>query len=31
VIREHVKQRNLQIVAGVYNLASGTVHWLDAK
>lgn len=29
VIREHVKQKTLQVVAGVYLLASGKVRWLD--
>jgi len=31
VIREHVKQENLQVVAGVYDLATGKVRWLEAK
>ncbi len=31
VIREHVRRKTLQIVAGVYSLASGKVQWLQAK
>jgi carbonic anhydrase len=31
VIREHVKQKDLQVVAGVYDLATGKVRWLDAE
>jgi carbonic anhydrase len=31
VIREHAKQKQLQIVAGVYGLATGKVRWLEAK
>jgi carbonic anhydrase len=31
VIREHVQQKTLQIVAGVYGLATGKVRWLEAK
>lgn len=31
VIREHVKQKKLRIVAGVNGLASGKVQWLDAE
>ena len=31
VIREHVKQKKLQVVAGVYRLASGKVRWLEPK
>jgi carbonic anhydrase len=29
VVREHVKQKTLQVVAGVYSLASGKVQWLE--
>lgn len=28
VIREHIKQKKLRVVAGVYDLASGKVRWL---
>ena len=31
VIREHVKQKKLQVVTGVYSLATGKVQWLEAK
>jgi carbonic anhydrase len=31
VIRQHVKQKTLQIVVGVYSLANGKVQWLEAK
>jgi carbonic anhydrase len=31
VIREQVRQKKLQIVSGVYSLASGKVQWMDAK
>jgi carbonic anhydrase len=31
VIREHVRQKKVQVVAGVYNLTSGKVQWLEAK
>jgi carbonic anhydrase len=31
VIREHVEQKKLQIVVGVYGLATGKVRWLEAK
>jgi carbonic anhydrase len=31
VIREHVRQKKLQVVTGVYDLASGKVRWLEAK
>jgi carbonic anhydrase len=31
VVREHVKQKQLQVVAGVYCLATGKVRWLEAK
>ena len=31
VIREYIQQKKLQIVAGVYDLATGKVRWLEAK
>ena len=31
IVREHVKQKKLQIVTGVYDLKTGKVRWLDAK
>ncbi len=31
VIRQHVRQRQLQVVAGVYGLATGKVRWLEVK
>ena len=31
VIREHVQQKRLQVVAGVYNLTSGKIQWLEEK
>ncbi|MHB1037238.1 MAG: carbonic anhydrase [Pirellulales bacterium] len=31
VIREHVRQKKLQVVTGVYGLATGKVRWLEAK
>ena len=31
VIRENVKQKRLQIAAGVYDLATGKVKWLEVK
>jgi carbonic anhydrase len=31
VVREHVEQKKLQVVAGVYDLATGKVRWLEAK
>jgi carbonic anhydrase len=31
VIREHVRQKKLQVVAAIYDLATGKVRWLEAK
>jgi carbonic anhydrase len=31
VLRAHVEKKELRIVSGVYNLASGKVEWLDGK
>ncbi len=31
IVREHMKQHKLRVVAGVYDLATGKVRWLKAK
>jgi carbonic anhydrase len=31
VVREHVEQKTLQVVTGIYDLATGKVRWLEAK
>ena len=31
IIRMHVEQKKVQVVAGVYDLATGKVRWLEVK